>query len=33
MYDVRIYDTTLRDGMQREGISLSVGEQGAASRT
>ena len=27
MYDVRIYDTTLRDGSQREGISLSVGEQ------
>ena len=27
MYDVRIYDTTLRDGAQREGISLSVGEQ------
>jgi 2-isopropylmalate synthase len=24
---VRIYDTTLRDGMQREGISLSVGEK------
>ena len=24
---VRIYDTTLRDGMQREGMSLSVGEQ------
>ena len=24
---VRIYDTTLRDGMQREGLSLSVGEQ------
>ena len=28
MFDVRIYDTTLRDGTQREGISLSVGEQG-----
>jgi 2-isopropylmalate synthase len=27
MSDVRIYDTTLRDGAQREGISLSVGEQ------
>ena len=27
MADVRIYDTTLRDGSQREGISLSVGEQ------
>ena len=27
MFDVRIYDTTLRDGAQREGISLSVGEQ------
>ena len=24
---VAIYDTTLRDGMQREGLSLSVGEQ------
>jgi 2-isopropylmalate synthase len=24
---VHIYDTTLRDGMQREGLSLSVGEQ------
>ena len=24
---VVIYDTTLRDGMQREGLSLSVGEQ------
>ncbi|MEQ9337655.1 MAG: hypothetical protein RJQ03_10735, partial [Miltoncostaeaceae bacterium] len=24
---VLIYDTTLRDGMQREGLSLSVGEQ------
>ena len=24
---VHIYDTTLRDGMQREGISLSVGEK------
>lgn len=24
---VRIYDTTLRDGMQREGLSLAVGEQ------
>ena len=24
---VFIYDTTLRDGMQREGLSLSVGEQ------
>ena len=27
MFDVRIYDTTLRDGVQREGISLSVGEK------
>ena len=27
MADIRIYDTTLRDGSQREGISLSVGEQ------
>ena len=24
---VAIYDTTLRDGMQREGLCLSVGEQ------
>ncbi|HTI32946.1 MAG TPA: hypothetical protein VL422_04660, partial [Miltoncostaea sp.] len=24
---VLIYDTTLRDGMQREGLSLTVGEQ------
>ena len=24
---ISIYDTTLRDGMQREGLSLSVGEQ------
>lgn len=24
---IRIYDTTLRDGMQREGLSLSAGEQ------
>ncbi len=27
MEQVFIYDTTLRDGMQREGLSLSVGEQ------
>ena len=24
---VQLYDTTLRDGMQREGLSLTVGEQ------
>ena len=24
---VAIYDTTLRDGLQREGLSLTVGEQ------
>jgi 2-isopropylmalate synthase len=24
---VHIYDTTLRDGLQREGLSLAVGEQ------
>ena len=26
-HHVRIFDTTLRDGMQREGLSLSAGEQ------
>ena len=29
---IAIYDTTLRDGMQREGLSLSVGEQLAVAR-
>jgi hypothetical protein len=27
MEHILLYDTTLRDGMQREGMSLSVGEQ------
>ena len=27
MSRVAIYDTTLRDGQQREGMSLTVGEQ------
>jgi len=27
MDQVVLYDTTLRDGMQREGLSLTVGEQ------
>ena len=27
MERIEIYDTTLRDGLQREGMSLSVGEQ------
>jgi 2-isopropylmalate synthase len=27
MERILLYDTTLRDGMQREGMSLSVGEQ------
>ncbi|MGB1377176.1 MAG: citramalate synthase, partial [Miltoncostaeaceae bacterium] len=27
MERIDLYDTTLRDGMQREGMSLSVGEQ------
>ena len=27
MAHIYLYDTTLRDGLQREGMSLSVGEQ------